>query len=151
MAACEVILREASAGVEMAKQQDFGRGFEILDGAAKRLDDLAKGTDPADQDTVKSARTRLEAMQDQARQALADWAKPYCDRAQETFRVATDRVNDDEDGIEMAYAQVYPVLRWKERLPIPMKAQVEMLVVECRENLNDKEWAKAEALARGQK
>jgi len=150
-ASTEALAQEAANAAEMAKESHFGQAFRALDDVQQRMDSLVQGAGAPDQAAIERARAKVDQAQAEALRALADWARPLVERAKGTYTVATDRINDDEEGIERAYAQLYPVLKWKDRLPPDLKQAAITLVQNCRENLNDDEWAEAEALAKGEK
>ena len=150
-ASTEALAQQAANAVGLANDAKFGQAFRALDDVQEKMQGLAMAAAPQDQPNLEAARARVERSQAEALQVLANWAKGLLDTAQATYRKATHRINDDEEGIERAYAQLYPVLKWKERLPPDLQQAVTTLVQNCRENLNDDEWAQAEALAKGQK
>jgi serine/threonine-protein kinase len=149
--AAEAAARDAEAAAAAAQQKDFARAFPLLDDVGARMEALGRTAGPEDHAAVTSAQSRLERSREAALQALAEWAKPLIDKGRNTFLVATDSANDDEEGIMRAYAEVYPVLRWKDRLPPVLRQSAAGLAQECKENLNEEEWEQAEALARGGK
>jgi hypothetical protein len=142
---------EAANAAEMAKESHFAQAFRALDDVQQRMDIVVQGAGAPDRAAIERARAKVDQAQGEALRALADWAKPLVEKARGTYNEATDHINDDEAGIQQAYAQLYPVLKWKDRLPPDLKQAATTLAQNCRESLNDDEWAEAEALAQGKK
>jgi len=141
--------RQVEGSARAAEANRFDEAFAGLDDAAERLQRLSASAPPSDGPAVEGARAALSRATASSQQALAAWAKPILDRSIATYTQATEHMNTDEDAIIKAYAEAYPVLRWKERLPADLAKAAADFVEGCRENLNDDEWATAEAAVQG--
>lgn len=138
-----IVAASREVGV-LADRRRFGKVYGTLDDLTRRLNALKVSATPADEPAIRRAGARLGDAENKAQQALAESSKPLLNHASSVLEQATSHVNTDEDAIIAAYAGVYPVIRWKERLPADMKAQVDEFVRRCRENLNDDEWSRAQ-------
>jgi hypothetical protein len=149
LAATEVLLQEAGQVVGLAERRRFGKAFALLDVLQGRLNQLKISATPQDESALQRASEGIEGADRQARGALAAVAKPILEEGNAAVDQATDRPNTDEDAVIAAYAEVYPVIRWKDRLPDDVRLSVEEFMRRCRDELNDDEWARAHALAQG--
>ncbi len=138
-----IVAASQEVGV-LAARRRFGKAYGTLDDLHRRFDALKASAAPADAPAIGRAGERLADAENKAQQALAESSKPLLDHASSVLEQATSHVNTDEDAIIAAYAAVYPVIRWKDRLPSALQSQVEEFVRQCRDNLNDDEWARAQ-------
>jgi serine/threonine-protein kinase len=149
LAATEVLLRDAGQVAGLAERRRFGKAFALLDIMQARLNQLKSSATPQDEAAIRRASEAAEYADRQARAALAAVAKPILEQGNAAVDRATDRPNTDEDAVIAAFADVYPVIRWKDRLPDDARLSVEEFMRRCRGELNDDEWAQAHALAQG--
>jgi hypothetical protein len=49
----------------------------------------------------------------------------------------------DDPGVIAAYAEVYPVIRWKDHLAEDVRLSVEEFMRQCRARMTDEGWARA--------
>ena len=143
------ILEEAASVSALARGQRFSEAFALLDAFPGRLEELGSLAAMGDMARVTRAREAVETARKETMSALSDWAAPRIRQARETYLTATDGINDDEEMIIQAYIQAAPVLRWRKRLPASQRAPLDLLVEECREDLDEEEWETAKALAEG--
>ena len=151
VSACYSIVKDAEYSVSAAQKNNFDDAYAKLDPLAGRLAELSKSVTALERATFDQADSTVRDAQKGVQQALAGWASKVASKARETYAKATEGVNDDEDGIINAYVQMYPVTRLKDRLPVAMRQEVLQFGEECRENLNDEEWERAESLTSGKK
>jgi serine/threonine-protein kinase len=149
LAAAELMLQEAGQVAGLAERKRFGRAFALLDTIQGRLHQLKISATPQDEVAIRRASEAVDDADRQARAALAAVAKPILEEGNAAVERATDRPNTDEDAVIAAFADVYPVIRWKDRLPDDLRLSVEEFMRRCRGELNDDEWAQAHALAQG--
>jgi hypothetical protein len=149
LAATEALVQDAGQVAGLAERRRFGKAFALLDTMQGRLNQVKTSATPQDEAAIRRASEAVEGADRKARAALADVAKPILEEANAAVDRATDRPNTDEDAVIAAYAEVYPVIRWKDRLPDDARLKVEEFMRRCRGELNDDEWAKAHALAQG--
>jgi hypothetical protein len=143
------LLQDAGQVVGLAERRRFGKAFALLDVLQSRLNQLKISATPQDESALQRASEGIEGADRQAREALAAVAKPILEEGNAIVDRATDRPNTDEDAIIAAYADVFPVIRWKDRLPDDLRLSVEEFMRRSRDELNDDEWARAHALGQG--
>lgn len=148
-AAAEALVRDAGQVAGLTERRRFGKAFASLDEMQGRLNQLKISATPQDETTLRSASEALAGANGKAQAALAAVSKPMLDQGNAIVDQATDGVGTDEDAIIGAYADVYPVIRWKDRLPDDLRLSVEEFMRRCRENLNDDEWAQATTQGQG--
>jgi len=146
----EELRRDADRALALAGEERFREAFELGDTFQARLERLEQRASPADRAAVEGLPETLAASAQSLQRTLDGWAKPHLEKALNTYATATEGVNDDEEGIIRAYVEAYPAVLWKKRLSPRLRRQADDLVYECRENLDEDEWAEAEALARGE-
>jgi serine/threonine protein kinase len=139
--------RDAKAAVDLTGIHQFDLAFRQLDTFPGRIDALARRAGPADAAALARAKAAAARAQADARERLAVWARPLVDSGTAALAKATAHVNTDEDAIIQAYAATYPAIQWKSKLPQDMASEVDAFVAGCRDELNDDEWAEAQALA----
>lgn len=145
----DVLEGEATRASALAAAGQFDQAFRALDQATARLVSLRASALLADASALQQAEEAVARSSISCRAALTAWAKPILDKGAAALAEATAHVNTDEDAIIKAYAETYPVLRWKERLPQEVAQAADAFAAGCREELNDDEWAQAEAMAQG--
>jgi serine/threonine protein kinase len=139
--------RDAKAAVDLAGIHQFDLAFRQLNTFPGRIEALSRRAEPADAASLARAKAAAAQAQVDARGRLVAWARPILDGGADALAKATEHANTDEDAIIQAYAATYPVVQWKSKLPQDMASEVDAFVAGCREELNDDEWAEAEALA----
>ena len=149
LAATESLAREAGQIGALTQRRRFGKAFAALEDLQQRLNQLKMSATPVDEPVLRRASEAIEGAGLQAGAALAAASKPILEEGNAVVDRATDRPNTDEDAIITAYADVYPVIRWKDRLPNDVRLSVEEFMRRCRSELNDDEWARAYALGQG--
>jgi hypothetical protein len=55
----------------------------------------------------------------------------------------------DDPGVLAAYAEVFPAIRWKDRLPQDLRLEVEEFMRQCRARMTDDGWARAHQMGQG--
>lgn len=146
LSSCDTLGRDAVRAEELARSRDFSGACALADRFPQRLQEIAQSVGPAEQTALAAARTRVEQAGTAIREALAGWAKPIVAQAQATYTEATDGM-DDEDGIIRSYVQIAPALPWRDRLPPPLRAEIDTFVGRIREDLDEDEWATAQRQA----
>lgn len=144
--ACENLGRDAERAVALAKSRDFAGACELSDGLSPRIQEIARSAGPLEQEPLAQARAKVEQAGSAIQEELAAWARPIVVQAQQVYAKATDGL-DDEDEIIRAYVLMAPALRWKERLPQAMRAEISAFAEQVQDDLDDDEWAEAQAKA----
>jgi serine/threonine-protein kinase len=142
--ACESLTRDADRAVELAKTKDFTAAFGLADRFPQRVQEITRSAGPQEQAALATARERCEQAARTLQSEILAWARPTVTQAQKTYNKATSG-RDDEDEIIRAYVQISPVLRWKERLPQDLRAEMDAFVAQVKEDLDEDEWAQAQA------
>ncbi len=149
LTATEVLAQEAGKVAAMSQRLRFGKAFAALDDLHRQLNLLKMSATPVDEPALRRASEAIAEADRQAQAALVAASKPLLEQGNAIVDQATAHVNTDEDAIIAAYADVSPAIRWKDRLPDDVRLSVEEFMRRCREELNDDEWARAQASAQG--
>jgi len=147
-----VLKRDAEEAVTLARSKEFSGAFGLVDSFETTLDVMeADVQSERELLALEEASVVAEEARKEVTAHLAAWAEPVYKRAASTFWRATEPVNDDEDLIIQSYVELSPVLPWKKHLPQDLRKKVENLAWECKDNLDDEEWAQARWLAKNRK
>lgn len=146
VAACETLGRDADRAVALAKGRDFAGACELADRLPQRIQEIVRLASPLEQAPLAAARAKAEQAGPAIQEELAAWARPILAQAQQVYSKATDGL-DDEDEIIRAYVLMAPALRWRERLPKVLRAEMDAFAQKVKEDLDEDEWAKAQAQA----
>jgi hypothetical protein len=139
--------KEAEEALTLAEHHQFAAAFQNYDTFDSRLAQLEIQANPADKWAVDKAKKQVALSKTEMQRIVGEWADPMYNDGLATFIQATDGI-DDEEGIIRAYVAIAPALQYKKYMPSGVKRDLNNLVWQCQENLDDDEWARAQALAR---
>jgi len=141
------LAKEAEEALTLAEHHRFGPAFQLYDTFDSRLAQLELKANTADSWAVDRAKKQVAYSKAEMQRIAGEWARPKYDEGLATFLRATDGM-DDEEGIIQAYVTIAPALPFRKYMPSDVKNDLNGLVWQCQENLDDEEWARAQALGR---
>ncbi len=149
IAATDVIIQEAGQVAALSGRRRFGKAFASLDDQKKRLNDLKASATPADEPAIRRAGAVVTGAERQTVDTLAACAVPIVQNGMTVVTAIVGRRPVDRNAVVAAYAEVYPVIRWKDRLPADQQEKVHEFMRLCRANMTDEDWARAHAIGQG--
>jgi serine/threonine protein kinase len=148
LAAVDAIVQEAEEDRALASRRRFGKAFASLDGLESRLNALKAGAAPADEAALRRGGETLASVSANVREQLATASRPVLEQGvADLGRVKGVKL--DDPGALAAYAEVLPVIRWKDRLPQDLRLEVEEFMRQCRARMTADGWVRAHQLGQG--
>ena len=148
LAAVDAIVQEAEEARSLGSRRRFGKAFASMDGLESRLNALKTGASPADGAALRRGSEALASASTDVKEMLATASRPVLEQGvADLARVRGAKL--DDSGVLGAYAEVLPVIRWKDRLPQDLRLEVEEFMRQCRSRMTDDGWARAHQLGQG--
>jgi|WetSurMetagenome_2_1015567.scaffolds.fasta_scaffold15672_3 eukaryotic-like serine/threonine-protein kinase len=148
LAGVDAIVREAEEARFLGSRRRFGKAFASLDGLESRLGALKAGATPADEVALRRGSEALASTLTSVKDQLATASRPVLEQGiADLGRVRSAKL--DDPGVLGAYAEVFPVIRWKDRLPQDLRLEVEEFMRQCRARMTEDGWARAHQLGQG--
>ena len=141
------LTKEAEEALTLAEHHQFGPAFQRYDTFDSRVAQLDIKANSADRWSVDKAKKQVAYSKTEMQRIAGEWARPKYDEGLATYLHAVDGL-DDEEGIILAYVTIAPALQYKKYLPSDVRRDLNSLSYQCQENLDDDEWARAQALGR---
>ncbi len=148
VAAVDAVVQEAHETRALGSRRRFGKAFASLDGLESRMNALKLNASPADEGALRRGSEAVASASAGVREELAAASRPMLDQGvADLARVRGTRT--DDPGVLAAYAEVYPVVRWKDRLPQDLRLEAEEFMRQCRARMTDDGWARAHQMGQG--